>query len=130
MFSFDGEFRRRPQQNLGGASLKTDRLTTIRKAQQERQKREEARRHQCGAIVIQSAVRSFVQRQHTKQRERDKFDEYRRAHGAIRDGGQDLEYYSKRIIFFYQHRSGQDGDRLVRPGGGRSVLEQKFVRLC
>uniref|UniRef100_A0A182VM51 HECT-type E3 ubiquitin transferase n=1 Tax=Anopheles merus TaxID=30066 RepID=A0A182VM51_ANOME len=112
MFSFDGEFRRRPQQNLGGASLKTDRLTTIRKAQQERQKREEARRHQCGAIVIQSAVRSFVQRQHTKQRERDKFDEYRRAHGAIRDGGQDLEYYSKRIIFFYQHRSGQDGDRL------------------
>ncbi|XP_061509954.1 ubiquitin-protein ligase E3C [Anopheles gambiae] len=113
MFSFDGEFRRRPQQNLGGASLKTDRLTTIRKAQQERQKREEARRHQCGAIVIQSAVRSFVQRQHTKQRERDKFDEYRRAHGAIRDGGQDLEYYSKRIIFFYQHRSGQDGDRLI-----------------
>uniref|UniRef100_A0A182P9B5 Ubiquitin-protein ligase E3C n=1 Tax=Anopheles epiroticus TaxID=199890 RepID=A0A182P9B5_9DIPT len=113
MFSFDGEFRRRPQQNLGGASLKTDRLTTIRKAQQERQKREEARRHQCGAIVIQSAVRSFMQRQYTKQRERDKFDEYRRANGAIRAGGHDLEYYCKRIIFFYEHRTAQDGDRLV-----------------
>uniref|UniRef100_A0A182JPA3 Ubiquitin-protein ligase E3C n=1 Tax=Anopheles christyi TaxID=43041 RepID=A0A182JPA3_9DIPT len=113
MFSFDGEFRRRPQQNLGGASLKTDRLTTIRKAQQERQKREEARRHQCGAIVIQSAIRSFIQRQHIKQRERDKFDEYRRMNGAIRNGGQDLEYYSKRIIFFYLHRSAQDGDRLI-----------------
>uniref|UniRef100_A0A182QT97 Ubiquitin-protein ligase E3C n=1 Tax=Anopheles farauti TaxID=69004 RepID=A0A182QT97_9DIPT len=112
MFSFDGEFRRRPQQNLGGASLKTDRLTTIRKAQQERQKREEARRHQCGAVVIQSAVRSFIQRQHTKQRERDKFDQYRTVNGGVRNG-QDLEYYSKRIIFFYQHRTAQDGDRLI-----------------
>uniref|UniRef100_A0A182MXZ7 Ubiquitin-protein ligase E3C n=1 Tax=Anopheles dirus TaxID=7168 RepID=A0A182MXZ7_9DIPT len=112
MFSFDGEFRRRPQQNLGGASLKTDRLTTIRKAQQERQKREEARRHQCGAVVIQSAVRSFIQRQHTKQRERDKFDQHRKVNGGVRHG-QDLEYYCRRIIFFYQHRTAQDGDRLI-----------------
>ncbi|XP_053680763.1 ubiquitin-protein ligase E3C [Anopheles nili] len=112
MFSFDGEFRRRPQQNLGGASLKSDRLSTIRKAQQERQKREEARRHQCGAIVIQSAVRSFIHRQHTKQRERHKFDEYRKTNGGVRQG-QDLEYLSKRIIFFYHLRSTQDGERLI-----------------
>uniref|UniRef100_A0A182R8P1 Ubiquitin-protein ligase E3C n=1 Tax=Anopheles funestus TaxID=62324 RepID=A0A182R8P1_ANOFN len=134
MFSFDGEFRRRPQQNLGGASLKTDRLTTIRKAQQERQKREEARRHQCGAIVIQSAIRSFVQRQHTKQRERDKFDEYRKVNGAIRNGP-DLEFYSKRIIFFYVQRTAQDGDRLIflcqymikHPGEVFKLLDQDSI---
>ncbi|XP_058118357.1 ubiquitin-protein ligase E3C [Anopheles ziemanni] len=111
MFNFDGEFRRRPQQNLGGASQKTDRLTVIRKAQQERQKREEARRQQNGAIVIQSAVRSFIQRQQTKHRERGKFDEYRKANG-IRNG-HDLEYLTKRILFFYQQQTGQDGDRLI-----------------
>lgn len=111
MFNFDGEFRRRPQQNLGGASQKTDRLTVIRKAQQERQKREEARRQQNGAIVIQSAVRSFIQRQQTKRRERGKFDEYRKTNG-IRNG-HDLEYLTKRILFFYQQQTGQDGDRLI-----------------
>ncbi|XP_058057066.1 ubiquitin-protein ligase E3C isoform X2 [Anopheles bellator] len=112
MFNFDGEFRRRPQQNLGGASLKTDRLTIIRKAQHERQKREEARRQQNGATVIQCAVRSFIQRQQTKQRERDKVDVYRRNIGNIR-GAHDLEYLTKRVIFFYSPRITSDGDRLI-----------------
>lgn len=109
MFNFDGDFRRRPQQNLGGASQKSDRLTIIRKAQQERQKREDARRQQNGATVIQSSVRSFVQRQTVKRRERDRFDEYRRTCGVR--NLRDLEYLVKRIEFFYHLR--KDGERLV-----------------
>nr|XP_019541237.2 ubiquitin-protein ligase E3C [Aedes albopictus] len=109
MFNFDGDFRRRPQQNLGGASQKSDRLTIIRKAQQERQKREDARRQQNGATVIQSSVRSFLQRQNVKRRERDRFDEYRRTCG-IRNLV-DLEYLVKRVEFFYHIR--KDGERLI-----------------
>lgn len=42
MYSFEGDFRRKPQQNLAGASAqhKTDRDTLILQSQQQRQKRE------------------------------------------------------------------------------------------
>ena len=42
MYSFEGDFRRKPQQNLAGASAqhKTDRDTLIQQLQQQRQKRE------------------------------------------------------------------------------------------
>ncbi|ETN66654.1 ubiquitin protein ligase [Anopheles darlingi] len=113
MFSFDGEFRRRPQQNLGGASQRTDRLTIIRKAQQERQKREDARRQQNGATVIQCAIRSFIQRQQTKRRERDKVDGYRRNAGGVIRSGHDLEFLTKRIIYFYFPSNASDADRLI-----------------
>ncbi|XP_055534265.1 ubiquitin-protein ligase E3C [Wyeomyia smithii] len=111
MFNFDGDFRRRPQQNLGGVSQKSDRLSIIRKAQQERQKREEVRRQQHGATVIQSSARSFVQRQTVKRREREHFDEYRKVNGLKRLP--DLEYLTKRIIFFYHAKNSKDGDRLI-----------------
>lgn len=39
-YNFDGEFRRMPQQSLGGASKVEDRSELIRRAQFERQKRE------------------------------------------------------------------------------------------
>ncbi|XP_055601145.1 ubiquitin-protein ligase E3C [Uranotaenia lowii] len=115
MFNFDGDFRRRPQQNLGGASSqKSDRLTIIRKAQQERQKREDARRQQNGAVVIQSSVRSFVQRQNVKRRERERFDEHRKKLNGTIESLEDLDFLTRRIVFFYQG-SGQskDGERLI-----------------
>lgn len=42
MYSFEGDFRRKPQQNLAGASSqrKTDRDALILQTQQQRQKRE------------------------------------------------------------------------------------------
>lgn len=42
MYSFEGDFRRKPQQNLAGASAqrKTDRDSLIQQSQQQRQKRE------------------------------------------------------------------------------------------
>lgn len=42
MYSFEGDFRRKPQQNLAGASAqrKTDRDALILQTQQQRQKRE------------------------------------------------------------------------------------------
>lgn len=42
MYSFEGDFRRKPQQNLAGASAqrKTDRDALLLQTQQQRQKRE------------------------------------------------------------------------------------------
>lgn len=42
MYSFEGDFRRKPQQNLAGASAarKTDRDSLIQQTQLQRQKRE------------------------------------------------------------------------------------------
>lgn len=42
MYSFEGDFRRKPKQNLAGASAqrKTDRESLILQSQQQRQKRE------------------------------------------------------------------------------------------
>lgn len=57
MFHFDGNFKRNPEQNLGGSSLNSDRQTLIKNAQNERKKREECRRKEISAIKIQSMYR-------------------------------------------------------------------------
>ncbi|CAH2050679.1 unnamed protein product, partial [Iphiclides podalirius] len=76
MYSFEGDFRRKPQQNLAGASAqrKTDRDALILQSQQQRQKREEHRRRLNSTIKIQAYVRSYLTRKHSKQYEREKFD--------------------------------------------------------
>lgn len=40
MYSFEGNFKRRPEQNLAGASRKETRDVLLKRAHQERQKRE------------------------------------------------------------------------------------------
>lgn len=111
MFSFDGDFRRRPQQNLGGASQKSDRLSLIRRAQSERQKREDLRNQQHGATVIQCVVRSFLYRQQVKSKERNNFDNYIESKGL--KNVNDVSYLLRRIIFFYYFKDQKDCERLV-----------------
>lgn len=76
MYSFEGDFKRKPQQNFGGASAqrKTDRDSLILQLQLQRQKREEHRRRLNSTIKIQAYVRSYLIRKHCKQNERDQFD--------------------------------------------------------
>lgn len=112
MFSFDGEYKRSPIQNLGGASQNSDRLTLIKKAQQERQKRAELRRRIDGATIIQSYARSFITRQRVKEYQRKCYDEYF-AKGQNWDTN-GLEYLVKKILFFYYKSNKKDGERLVR----------------
>lgn len=113
MFSFDGDFRRRPQQNFGGASQKSERDELIRKAQFERQKREETRRRHNGAIVIQSHIRSFLWRQRLKKIERQNFDDYlKNQSGEIRTI-EDLTFLLKKILFFYYIKDSSDCERLI-----------------
>lgn len=109
MFSFDGDFRRRPIQNFGGSSQKSDRNTIIKNAQFERQRREQIRKETSSATKIQSHVRSFVYRLRCKNAERANFDDHIKVFGIRHE--EDFEYLLKRIIFFYDFNI--DGDRLI-----------------
>jgi ubiquitin-protein ligase E3 C len=55
--NFSGEFRRLPIQNLGGTRIETDRQTLIKKAQDERKKREEIRKKEISAQKIKNWIR-------------------------------------------------------------------------
>lgn len=109
MFSFDGDFRRRPQQDLSGTSQKQDRVSILKNAQVQRQRREQIRKETSSAIKIQSRIRSFLERNRTKKAERVNFDNHFRVFGLKNEN--DLEYLLKRIVFFYEF--GVDGDRLI-----------------
>ncbi|KAK6171891.1 hypothetical protein SNE40_018314 [Patella caerulea] len=60
MFSFEGDFRRKPVQSLRGASKKEQKESLIKRVQDERQKREDQRQRQSSAIKIQSYYRRFT----------------------------------------------------------------------
>ncbi|CAB3256415.1 unnamed protein product [Arctia plantaginis] len=111
MYSFEGDFRRKPQQNLAGASAqrKTDREALILQSQQQRQKREEHRKRLNGTIKIQAYVRSFLTRKHIKQIERDHFDSV--FPGANPDDQLLISSLVAKILFFYDAQ--EDYNRLV-----------------
>ncbi|KAM7341804.1 ubiquitin-protein ligase E3C [Cochliomyia hominivorax] len=113
MFGFDGEYRRKPSQSFGGASTSSDRETIIRKAAEERLKRNQLRRENNGAIVLQSYSRSFIHRQRRKRYEREMFDEFLRSHRDKLTQDENLGFLLKRIIFFYNTKVTKDGERLI-----------------
>ena len=113
MFGFDGEYRRKPNQSFGGVSTSSDRETIIRKAAEERHKRNQLRRENNGAIVLQSYSRSFIHRQRRKRYEREMFDEFLRTHRDKLTQDENLAFLLKRIIFFYNTKETKDGERLV-----------------
>lgn len=113
MYSFEGDYKRTPQQSLGGASQNTDRETLIKKAQYERQKRAELRKQNDGATIIQSYARSFMLRQRIKEEQRQYFDKHLANNGGRLNDVDQLEPLLKRILFFYYQKNEKDGERLV-----------------
>lgn len=111
MYSFEGEFRRRPQQNLSGASRKHERNELLQRAQIERSKREELRRRQNSAITIQSSVRSYLTRQRHKKLQRDEFDKMLQAYKAQMMPEETLAVLLQKLLFFYNEST--DVQRLV-----------------
>ncbi|XP_063548482.1 ubiquitin-protein ligase E3C [Cydia strobilella] len=111
MYSFEGDFRRKPQQNLSGASAqrKTNRDALILQTQQQRQKREEHRRRLNSTIKIQAYVRSYLTRKHCKQSEREEFDNIFPKVNA--DDVDLLCALVVKILFFYDGKV--DSSRLV-----------------
>ncbi|XP_069702572.1 ubiquitin-protein ligase E3C isoform X1 [Periplaneta americana] len=113
MYSFEGEFRRKPQQNLSGASKKHERTELLQRAQNERLKREELRRRYNSTILIQAFVRGYLTRQHHKKLQRAAFDEtvqQSNSSGQTPDE-HTLAVLIQRLLFFYTEE--KDAVRLV-----------------
>lgn len=102
-YSFEGNCRNRPEQNLSGDSKKETRDNLLTRAHEERQKRQEQRLKLRSTLIIQSYTRSYLIRKHIKQKVRVQFDEVEPA---------DLKIILRNFLFFYS--PSKDNDRLLK----------------
>ncbi|XP_011312872.1 ubiquitin-protein ligase E3C [Fopius arisanus] len=110
MYSFEGDYRRRPQQNLAGASRRDEKAALLQHAQLERNKREQQRKRQNAALKIHAQTRSYLVRQSAKRNCRIEFD---RARAQVQSKLQvnDLIPYIRTLLFFYDAKI--DYERLI-----------------
>lgn len=136
MYSFEGEFRRKPEQNYAGASVHEPVSNLIQRARYEREKREvctqnifyilksihienifhvidvqEARREQRRVIRVQSCVRSFLTRKKIKQQHRNLFDNTVFNLKNKQPSDEVLSDLVKKLVFFHDREI--DSQRLV-----------------
>uniref|UniRef100_A0A1B6EYS1 Ubiquitin-protein ligase E3C n=1 Tax=Cuerna arida TaxID=1464854 RepID=A0A1B6EYS1_9HEMI len=101
MYSFEGEFRRTPEQNLSGASKKEKRDELLNRAHHERLKREECRRREKSTLTIQSYLRSYIVRQSQKNVHRQDFDATTKKVDMDPDNAT-LTLLVQKLLFFYK----------------------------
>lgn len=73
-YLFEGDFRRRPNQNLSGASRSLARGELLQQAAEQRQSREDVRRREQATLKIQSVWRGHRSRESTSRLMRQQFD--------------------------------------------------------
>ncbi|KAG7205243.1 hypothetical protein KM043_018323 [Ampulex compressa] len=111
MYSFEGDYRRKPQQNLAGASRRDEKAVLLQHAQLERLKREQQRKRHDAALKIQAHVRSFLVRKFMRMAKRLEFAEMQQIADRRNLNLEELVPYFQRLLFFYDSRI--DGVRLV-----------------
>lgn len=92
-YSFEGNLRRRPEQNLSGSSKKQTREALIQRAHEERLKRQSERLRVKSAQTIQSYARSYLTRKHAKEEQRKLFDQDNEE--------KTIDSQLARLLFFY-----------------------------
>lgn len=120
MYSFEGDYRRKPQQNLAGASRRDEKAALLQHAQLERLKREQQRRKHNAVLKIQAHIRSFVTRNLMKKCQRYEFDKMQQSLGNKFLNVEELVLYIRKILFFYQPT--EDSHRFI-------WLLQQFLKL-
>ncbi|XP_035826355.1 ubiquitin-protein ligase E3C isoform X2 [Aplysia californica] len=110
MYSFNGDFRQKPIQSLRGASKNEQKETLLRRAQEERLKREDARRRVASATKIQSYYRGFYNRKILRAQLRSEFDRRTQSDKTLTDPLNLQWCISKLCLFFNEHL---DGQRLI-----------------
>ena len=65
--NFSGQFRRTPNVSIGGATKSESREETLRRAQEERRRREAQRSKDSAVLQIQALVRGFLARRRVKR---------------------------------------------------------------
>lgn len=111
MYSFEGDYRRKPQQNLSGASRRDEKSVLLQHAQLERLKREQQRKKHDASLKIQAYVRSFVTRRLVGAQKRREFDEAQQVVGRRNLSLEELVPYLRKLLFFYNHAL--DANRLI-----------------
>jgi len=111
MYSFEGDYRRKPQQNLSGASKRDERAVLLQHAQLERLKREQQRKKHNAAVKIQAYIRGFVIRKLVCAQMRQEFDEAQQAAGRRNLSLEELMPYLHKLLYFYHHTL--DASRLI-----------------
>lgn len=111
MYSFEGDYRRKPQQNLAGASKRNEKAVLLQHAHFERMKREEYRQRNNAAIKIQAQTRSFLARQLMKKAIRCEFDNEKAQWCSKHIDIDNLVPFVRALHFFYN--STNDSSRFI-----------------
>lgn len=111
MYCFEGDYKRRPQQNLAGASRRDEKSTFLQHAQLERNKREQQRKEHYSAVKIQAFARSYLKRRCIRQNERCQFDLDQQIISGKNPRAEELLPFVQRFLFFYEES--QDSARLI-----------------
>jgi len=111
MHSFEGQYRRTPQQKLSGDSYVLGRDELLSRARQQRQERENHRKRIECCTLIQSYTRSYLVRTNNKRQQRVEFDQLLKDLSKSPNNAQKLEAAVKRLLFFYWPKD--DKARLV-----------------
>ncbi|XP_034947102.1 ubiquitin-protein ligase E3C [Chelonus insularis] len=111
MYSFEGDYRRKPQQNLAGASKRNEKSVLLQHAQHERMKREEFRRRNNAAVKIQAQTRSYLIRQLMKKKCRQEFDYAKSLSNSKFLNATTLVPFTSTLLFFYNPV--EDSARLI-----------------
>lgn len=111
-YLFEGDFRRRPNQNLSGASRSLARGELLQQAAEQRQNREDVRRKEQASIKIQSVWRGHRSRQLARLQMRTKFDEAMQKIKSHNDGRlgmseNDFENLTRQFIIYYHSKTDQ-----------------------
>lgn len=111
MYSFEGDYRRKPQQNLAGASRRDEKSVLLQHAQLERLKREHQRKRHNASLKLQALIRGFLVRKRMKIAKRREFDEEQQISGRRNLNLDELGVYFQKLLFFYDYTL--DASRLV-----------------
>lgn len=78
MWSFEGDYRRKPQQRLGGASKtrNIERSDLLNQLKADREERERQRRREAAAVTLQAWARGVLSQRRTKLDLRHQYDSY------------------------------------------------------
>lgn len=120
MYSFEGDFRRKPVQSLRGASKKEQTDSLLTRAKAERERREEIRQRHSSSLKIQSAYRGHVVRKRQREILRDEYDKLMSR--GVADPASIFNAI-RRLCYFYRTDSGKDQDRLIQLC--QTVIKQK-----
>jgi ubiquitin-protein ligase E3 C len=113
-YLFEGDFRRRPNQNLSGASRSVARVELLQQAAEQRQNREDTRRKENASVKIQSVWRGYRCRKLLATSMRLKFDDTTKKiisanDSSVRFNCGHFQELSREFIIFYH--SQHDAER-------------------